>query len=86
MPDTDVRLHGSVLATGAWADNLSQGLQRAWYAVALSSSVREGPVPVRVLGRDWVLARLDGTLAAFEDRCPHRLAPLSIGRVCGATL
>jgi vanillate O-demethylase monooxygenase subunit len=52
----------------------------------MSSTVTDGPVPVRLLGRDWVLARLDGTLTAFEDRCPHRLAPLSIGKVCGATL
>jgi phenylpropionate dioxygenase-like ring-hydroxylating dioxygenase large terminal subunit len=33
-----------------------------------------------------VLARLDGVLTAFEDRCPHRLAPLSAGRVDGDTL
>ncbi|MEM9566625.1 MAG: aromatic ring-hydroxylating dioxygenase subunit alpha, partial [Actinomycetota bacterium] len=27
----------------------------------------------------WVVLRLDGELVAFADRCPHRLAPLSIG-------
>jgi vanillate O-demethylase monooxygenase subunit len=70
----------------AWVDNETPGLARAWYAVALAGDVTDRPVPVRVLGRDWVLARLATGLTAFEDRCPHRLAPLSIGTVCGATL
>ena len=30
--------------------------------------------------------RAGGTLVAFEDRCPHRLAPLSAGRVDGDSL
>ena len=34
-----------------------------------------------VLDRPWVLVRLDGELRAFEDRCPHRMAPLRIGTV-----
>jgi vanillate O-demethylase monooxygenase subunit len=38
------------------------------------------------LDEDWVLARFDGRLAAFPDRCPHRLAPLSAGRVEGSVL
>src|SRR6185369_12000038 len=28
----------------------------------------------------------DGTLAALEDRCPHRNAPLSAGRVAGSAV
>lgn len=70
----------------SWADNTTAGLERAWYAVALTRDVGAEPVAVRVLGRDWVLARLDTGLTAFEDRCPHRLAPLSIGSVCGEVL
>ncbi|MCU1483341.1 MAG: putative oxidoreductase, Rieske [2Fe-2S] region [Actinomycetia bacterium] len=69
-----------------WVDNETAGLERAWYAVALSGEVQDAPVGVRVLGREWVVVRLADGLAAFEDRCPHRLAPLSIGTVCGATL
>ena len=41
---------------------------------------------VWLLGRAWVLARLDGRLTAFVDRCPHRLAPLSAGAVVGDTM
>lgn len=66
--------------------NSSSGLERAWYAVATSDEVADRPIAVQLLGRRWVLVRLAGTLTAMEDRCPHRLAPLSIGNVCGARL
>lgn len=78
-------------ADDAFADNDSPGLERSWYAVAMSHEVGDRPVPVQVLGTWWVLARFDGRVVAFEDRCPHRLVPLSIGTIeaqdgCGATL
>lgn len=69
-----------------WIDNETAGLDRAWYAVAMSHDLGDEPLGVRVLGRDWVLVRLPSGLTAFADRCPHRLAPLSIGTVCGEVL
>jgi phenylpropionate dioxygenase-like ring-hydroxylating dioxygenase large terminal subunit len=71
--------------------NTDPGLRSAWHVVARSSEVGETPTRVRLLGEDWVLARLpDGRggreLAALVDRCPHRLAPLSAGWVDGASL
>ncbi len=33
-----------------------------------------------------MLVRLDARLLALADRCPHRLAPLSLGTVCGREL
>lgn len=65
--------------------NTAAGLGRAWYAVAMSSEVGAEPLAVELLGRPWVVVRLGGKLAAFEDRCPHRHAPLSLGTACGAT-
>lgn len=57
-------------------------LRGYWYAVAQSSDVAPGPLAVTVLGESLVLWRLaDGTLEAARDRCPHREAPLSLGRV-----
>jgi len=44
------------------------------------------PTQVWLLGEPWVLVRLDGVLVAFRDRCPHRLAPLSAGRVVDGRL
>lgn len=67
-------------------DNTTPALRRAWHAVAMSHEVGDGPHQVWLLGQAWVLARLDGGLAAFEDSCPHRLAPLSAGCVDGGEL
>jgi phenylpropionate dioxygenase-like ring-hydroxylating dioxygenase large terminal subunit len=62
--------------------NTSAVWRRAWHAVAHAEEVTESvPVQVLVAGEAWVLARLGGTLTAFEDRCPHRLAPLSAGSI-----
>ncbi|GFR49784.1 hypothetical protein Agub_g11723 [Astrephomene gubernaculifera] len=54
-----------------------------WYPVApLASLDPSRPHPFTLLGQELVLWR-DGTgrWRAFQDACPHRLAPLSEGRV-----
>ena len=57
-------------------------LRDCWYVAAWSHDVGSQPLGVRVLGEPIVLFRgADGTLAALEDRCAHRWAPLSLGRV-----
>ena len=61
--------------------NETAALARGWHAVAMAAEIGDDPVRVRLLGNDWVLARIDGRIVAFVDRCPHRLAPLSAGRV-----
>jgi phenylpropionate dioxygenase-like ring-hydroxylating dioxygenase large terminal subunit len=71
--------------------NADPALRRAWHPVARSKDVTTTPMRTRLLGEDWVLARLPAerglsTLAAFADRCPHRGAPLSAGWVDGSTL
>ncbi len=66
-----------------WLNNTHPALRRCWHPVALAADIADAPVAVRVLGEDWVLARLGERVAAFPDRCPHRLAPLSAGRVEG---
>ena len=66
--------------------NTSAGLARAWYPVATVDEVGTDPIGVRLLGQPWAIARLDSGLVAFEDRCPHRRAPLSIGINHGSTL
>jgi vanillate O-demethylase monooxygenase subunit len=65
--------------------NSSAVWRHAWHAVAVAEEVtRSAPRQVWVAGEPWVLTRLDGQLAAFADRCPHRLAPLSAGQVVTA--
>jgi phenylpropionate dioxygenase-like ring-hydroxylating dioxygenase large terminal subunit len=43
-------------------------------------------MPVRLMGRDLVLWRSGDAVQAFDDRCPHRGARLSLGRVVGEQL
>ena len=62
-------------------DNVSPALRASWIAVAHSHEITDAPVRVWVLGEPWVVVRLAGTISAFGDRCPHRLAPLSAGWV-----
>jgi vanillate O-demethylase monooxygenase subunit len=62
--------------------NASPVWRRAWHPVAHAEELAgDGPAAVLVAGEAWVIARLDGQLAAFADQCPHRLAPLSAGSV-----
>jgi phenylpropionate dioxygenase-like ring-hydroxylating dioxygenase large terminal subunit len=58
-----------------------------WHPVAALSALGGAPLPVRLLEEDLVLWRDGaGALHAWPDRCPHRGAKLSLGRVCGDRL
>lgn len=60
-------------------------LKRAWYAAALSSEVADEALFHRkILGTSVLIYRLqNGTAVAVHDRCPHRFAPLSLGKQIG---
>lgn len=57
-------------------------LKRAWYVAAMSKEVEsEALFHRRILGKSVMIYRLaDGTPVALHDRCPHRFAPLSLGK------
>ncbi|HTI86141.1 MAG TPA: Rieske 2Fe-2S domain-containing protein [Alphaproteobacteria bacterium] len=57
-------------------------LRRYWWPVWLSAEVTNKPVPVRLLGEDFILFR-DGTgrVGMLDIACPHRRASLALGRV-----
>jgi phenylpropionate dioxygenase-like ring-hydroxylating dioxygenase large terminal subunit len=60
--------------------------RRAWYPVAFLKDLDPGrPTPFTLLGDDLVLwwDRAEGRWCAFADVCPHRLVPLSEGRLNG---
>jgi phenylpropionate dioxygenase-like ring-hydroxylating dioxygenase large terminal subunit len=67
-------------AATSFCDN--PALKHAWYAVARSPDLARQILAVRLLGRSYVVWR-DGTgaVVAAPDRCPHREAPLSLGRL-----
>lgn len=63
---------------GAW-------LRDAWYVAAFANEVPMGaPLARQVLDTQVVIFRsANGGVAALHDRCPHRFAPLSMGKVQG---
>lgn len=57
-------------------------LRRYWWPIGLSADLKGKPTLVRLLGQDLVLFRdARGGLGVLDAQCPHRRAPLCIGRV-----
>jgi phenylpropionate dioxygenase-like ring-hydroxylating dioxygenase large terminal subunit len=67
---------------------LEKGLRNYWYPVLESGELPLGrPLAVRRLGEDLVFWRDgQGRPHGLADRCPHRAAKLSLGRVMGDAL
>lgn len=62
-------------------------VQNAWYVACWAMDLEEAkPMSISILGQPVVIYRSAHVLAALEDRCVHRLAPLSLGRCEGANL
>jgi phenylpropionate dioxygenase-like ring-hydroxylating dioxygenase large terminal subunit len=67
--------------------NLHPEFRAFWHPVAWSHEVANAPIAVTLLAEPLVLVRYrDGTVVAFADECPHRGAPLSLGRLEGEEL
>jgi vanillate O-demethylase monooxygenase subunit len=58
-------------------------VRNAWYVAAWSDEVGDGGVLGRTILKEAVVLyrKANGEVAALEDRCPHRFAPLSMGKV-----
>src|ERR1044072_7320032 len=58
-------------------------LRNAWYVAAWSDDLADGQLlPRTIMKQPVVLYRkADGNVAALEDRCPHRFAPLHMGKI-----
>lgn len=70
-----------------WFDNEHPGLRQFWHPVAAIDDLDgDGPHPIRLLGEDLVVARLDGVWSVLPGVCPHRLAPLSAGTIVANTV
>lgn len=64
-----------------------EALKNQWYAAAFSHELKEAPLGRVFLNQPVVLYRkADGTPVALEDRCCHRRAPLSAGKIEGDNL
>ncbi len=61
--------------------------RRCWYPVCVVEDLPDGPLGFAVHGVSLVLFRAaDGRLACLDDRCPHRAARLSDGRVADGAI
>ena len=73
------RQNGQRFPNGFLEDNYPRNM---WWVAARSDEVSDVPLARWLLERPVVLYRQsDGTPVALDDRCPHRWAPLSAGRV-----
>ena len=63
-------------------------LKNTWYVAAWASELERGQPHARKIAGERVVfyRKQDGELVALEDRCPHRWAPLSKGRIEGDEL
>jgi phenylpropionate dioxygenase-like ring-hydroxylating dioxygenase large terminal subunit len=59
-------------------------LRKIWYVAAWASEVGEGLLARRILDEPILMYRQDnGDAVAIGERCPHRFAPLHLGRKVG---
>ena len=62
-------------------------VRNCWYVAAWDHELEDGPIARTILGEPIALYRTaTGGLVCFEDRCCHRFAPLSKGRIEGDDL
>src|SRR3974390_3031773 len=76
--DTEIRESRQRMVSGAY-------LRNAWYVAAWSDDLADGALLARtILKEPIVLYRTaNGGVAALQDRCPHRFAPLHMGKIVG---
>ena len=61
--------------------------KNAWYVACTPDEIEGKPLGRRICNEAIVFYRgPEGQVAALEDFCPHRGAPLSLGRVCEGKL
>lgn len=66
---------------------MSDFVKNAWYVAGWSKDFGDKLKALEITGQRLVFLRTSaGTLKALEDRCPHRLLPLSKGKRIGDTI
>src|SRR5258708_563367 len=60
-------------------------LRNAWYVAAWSDDLGDGQLIGRTIMKQPIVLyrKSDGNVAALQDRCPHRFAPLHMGKIVG---
>ncbi|WP_394789841.1 Rieske 2Fe-2S domain-containing protein [Rhodoferax sp.] len=61
--------------------------KNAWYVACTPDEIQDKPLGRKICGESMVIYRAaENQVAALEDFCPHRGAPLSLGKVVNGTL
>jgi len=60
-------------------------LRNAWYVAAWSDNLADGQLLSRTILKEPIVLfrKSDGNVGALQDRCPHRFAPLHMGKIVG---
>ena len=62
-------------------------LKNEWYVACRADEITDKPLGRKICNESMVFFRgLESKVSAVEDFCPHRGAPLSLGRVCNGQL
>jgi phenylpropionate dioxygenase-like ring-hydroxylating dioxygenase large terminal subunit len=74
--DGEVRESKKKMITGTY-------LRNAWYVAAWSDDLADGKLLARTILKEPIVLyrKADGSPTALQDRCPHRFAPLSMGKI-----
>jgi vanillate O-demethylase monooxygenase subunit len=74
--DGEIRESKKKMVTGTY-------LRNAWYVAAWSDDLVEDRLLARTILKEPIVLyrKADGSPAALQDRCPHRFAPLSMGKI-----
>ena len=58
-----------------------------WYAILHSQEVKNKPISIKRFGIDLVVwLNPDNQVIVMDDKCPHRSAKLSLGRICDGNI
>ena len=62
-------------------------LKNTWYVACQADEITDKPLGRKICNESMVFYKnTEGKVAAVQDFCPHRGAPLSLGRVCNGQL
>ncbi|NBZ99352.1 MAG: aromatic ring-hydroxylating dioxygenase subunit alpha, partial [Betaproteobacteria bacterium] len=62
-------------------------LKNTWYVACQAHEITDKPLGRKICNEAMVFYRNgEGKVSAVQDFCPHRGAPLSLGRVCNGQL
>jgi len=64
----------------------SSSMRNCWYPALLSEELKDEPYGIQILGHPLCFWRHRGKVQCVQDICPHRSAPLSVGRIVNGVL